>query len=50
MVKRILIWAAVIFVVYYVATSPAGAGHFVHGAFNWLGHAGHSMAIFVNHL
>lgn len=50
MVRRILMWAGIIFVVYYVATSPTGAGHFVHGVFNWLGHAGHSMSIFVNSL
>ena len=50
MAKKVLTWAAIIFIVYYVATSPAGAAHFVHGAFGWLGQAGHSMALFVNNL
>jgi len=50
MVKKVLTWGGIIFVVYYLATSPTGAAHFVHSAFNWLHQAGNSMSRFVNSL
>ena len=50
MLKKVLTWVAIIFVVYYLAAYPTGAAHFVHGAFTWLKGAGHSMATFVNSL
>jgi hypothetical protein len=48
--KKVLSWVLIIFVVYYLATQPAGAAHFVHSVFGWLQSAGHSLATFVNHL
>jgi hypothetical protein len=48
--KKILTWVAIAFVVYYLATQPAGAAHFVHSAFNGLQNAGNSLATFVNSL
>ncbi len=50
MAKKVLTWGAIVFVIYYLATSPSGAAHFVHGAFNWLHAAGNSMSKFVNSL
>jgi hypothetical protein len=50
MLRKIIMWAAVIFIVYYLAAYPSGAAHFLHGAVGWLGKAGHSMATFVNSL
>jgi hypothetical protein len=34
--KKALSWVAIVFVVYYLATQPAGAAHFVHSVFGWL--------------
>lgn len=48
--KKFLTWGGVIFVIYYLATQPQGAAHFVSGAFTWLQHAGDSMSTFVNTL
>jgi hypothetical protein len=50
MLKKVIGWAIVIFIVYYLATNPTGAAHFVHGVFNWLQGAGRSLAKFVNSL
>jgi hypothetical protein len=50
MLKKIITWAVVLFVVFYVATQPAGAAGFVHHAFNGLHSAANSMAKFVNSL
>jgi hypothetical protein len=48
--KKVIIWVIVIFVVYYLATDPNGAGHLLHHAFNGLKEAGHQMTKFVNSL
>jgi hypothetical protein len=48
--KKVLTWAAIAFVIYYLATSPDGAANVVTGALNWLKSAGNSMAEFLNHL
>ena len=49
-VKKALSWVAIIFVVYYLATQPTGAAHFVHSVFGWLQGAGNSLSKFVNNL
>ena len=46
--KKILTWAGLAFVVYYLVTSPAGAAHVVDGAINWLKSAGNSLGAFLN--
>jgi hypothetical protein len=48
--KKVLTWAAIAFVIYYLATSPDGAANVVTGALNWLQSAGNSMAEFLNHV
>jgi hypothetical protein len=48
LLKKIITWAVIIFVVYYLATNPHGAADFVRSAFSWLRGAGSSMATFVN--
>lgn len=50
MLKRILTWAIVIFIVFYLATQPVGAAHALHSAFTGLHHAGTSLSTFVNSL
>jgi hypothetical protein len=50
MLKKIITWAIVLFVVFYIATQPAGAAGFVHSAYNGLHSAANSMARFVNSL
>jgi hypothetical protein len=50
MAKKVATWAAIAFVVFYLATQPAGAAHFVHGVFSWLHGAANSMSTFVNSL
>lgn len=46
--KKILTWAGIIFVVYYLVTSPQGAAHIVDGALNWLKSAGNALGAFLN--
>lgn len=48
--KKVLTWAGVAFVIYYLATSPDGAANVVSGAIHWLKSAGNSMAAFLNHI
>jgi len=48
--KKVLTWAGIAFVIYYLATSPDGAANVVTGALNWLKSAGNSMAEFLNHI
>jgi hypothetical protein len=49
-VKKVIIWVVVLFVIYYLATSPTGAGHLLHHAYNGLKDAGHQLTKFVNSL
>ncbi len=46
--KKILTWAGLIFVVYYLVTSPQGAANVVDGALNWLKSAGNALGAFLN--
>ena len=50
MLGKIIRWAIVLFIVFYIATEPAGAAGFVHHAYNGLHDAANSMARFVNSL
>ncbi len=50
MLRKIITWAIVIFIVYYLATDPSGAASALHHAFNGLKSAGNSMSRFVNSL
>jgi hypothetical protein len=50
MLKKIITWAIVIFIVFYIATEPGGAANLVHHAYNGLHSAGTSLARFVNSL
>jgi hypothetical protein len=48
--RKVITWAIVLFVVYYLATNPTGAAHALQQAFNGLKSAGNSMSRFVNKL
>lgn len=48
--KKVLTWAAIAFVIYYLATSPQGAANVVSGAIGWLKTAGNSLSAFLNHI
>jgi hypothetical protein len=50
MLKKVITWAIVIFIVYYLATEPTAAAHFVHTIWDGLKTAASSMATFVNSL
>ena len=49
-IKKIVQWAVVIFLVWYLITQPAAAGAAVHNLLNLLKHAGTSIATFLNSL
>jgi hypothetical protein len=48
--RKIITWAIVIFLLYYLATNPGGAAHALHNALNGLKSAGNSMSQFVSKL
>jgi hypothetical protein len=50
MLKKILTWGGIAFIIYYLATSPQGAAHVVDGALQWLKTAGNSLSNFLNHI
>jgi hypothetical protein len=50
MLKKILTWAGIAFVVYYLVTNPSGAAHVVDGALDWLKSAGNSLGAFLNRI
>lgn len=50
MLRKVLTWGAVAFIIYYLATSPQGAAHVVTGALNWLKSAGNSLSSFLNNI
>jgi hypothetical protein len=50
MLRKVIGWAIVIFIVYYLATEPTAAASFVHNIWNGLKSAANSMATFVNSL
>ncbi len=48
--RRILGWAVVVFIAYYLFTEPAGAHNAIQGIFNLLNQAGSSLATFLTNL
>ncbi len=50
MLKKILTWGIVIFIVFYLATQPVGSANVIHSAFDALKTLGNSLATFVNSL
>jgi hypothetical protein len=50
MLRTLINWGIVLFVIFYVATEPAGAAGLVHHAYNGLHDAANSLARFVNAL
>ena len=50
MLKRIITWAIVIFVAFYLLTQPRGAANAISSLLNLLRDAGNSLATFVNSL
>jgi hypothetical protein len=48
--NRLIGWALLAFVVYYLFTSPEGAAGFIHSSLDVLRNAGDSLARFVNKL
>jgi hypothetical protein len=49
-IKKILTWAIVIFLGYYLVTRPTGAANAMHNLLNMLRTAGGSLATFLNKL
>jgi hypothetical protein len=49
-IKKIVQWAVVIFLAWYLITQPAAAGAAVHNLLNLLKQAGTSVATFLNSL
>jgi hypothetical protein len=50
MLRKIITWAIVIFIVFYLLTQPSGAAHVINNLLNLLKEAGNSLATFVNSL
>ncbi len=46
--KKIITWAVVVFLIYYLVTQPQGAGHAIGSILGWLKNAGSSLATFLN--
>jgi hypothetical protein len=49
-IKKIVGWAVVVFLAWYLITQPTAAGHAVHNLFSVLQRAGSSVATFLNSL
>jgi hypothetical protein len=49
-IKKVVGWAIVVFLAYYLVTKPHAAGHAVQGLFNMLKSAGDSLATFFSSL
>jgi hypothetical protein len=50
MIRKVVTWAIVVFIVYYLVSDPHGAAGAVHHIVNGLHSAGNSMAKFVSNL
>jgi hypothetical protein len=49
-IKKVVGWAIVVFLAWYLVTQPTGAGHAVHNLLSLLQQAGSSLATFLNSL
>jgi len=49
-VKKVAMWAIVIFLAYYLLSDPTGAAGAMHNLLNLLKNAGSSLATFLNSL
>lgn len=49
-VKKVVTWAIVIFIAWYLITNPTGAAHVMHNLLNGLKAVGTSLATFFNSL
>jgi hypothetical protein len=50
MLRRVITWGIVIFIIYYLISDPSGAANVVHSILNGLTDAGRSLARFVSSL
>jgi hypothetical protein len=50
MLRKVITWAIVLFIIFYVATEPTGAGSLAHHIYNGVHDAANSLATFVNSL
>ncbi len=50
MLKKVITWAIVIFVVFYLVTQPTAAANLIHTWYNGLKSIAHSLATFVSSL
>jgi hypothetical protein len=50
MLKKIITWAIVIFLAFYLLTQPTGAANVINNLLGFLKDAGNSLATFVNSL
>jgi hypothetical protein len=48
--RKVITWAIVVFIVYYLVSDPAGASAAVRSALKGLQSAGNSLSDFVSHL
>jgi hypothetical protein len=46
MLKKVITWGIVIFVIYYLVSNPGGAANVVHSAFDGMKTVGHSFSGF----
>ena len=49
-IKKVVTWAIVIFLAYYLVTKPTGAANAMHNLFNMLKAAGNAVATFLGAL
>jgi hypothetical protein len=49
-VKQAVLWAVIIFIAWFVISSPSSAGSIVHDAFTWVSNTGHSLGSAIHQL
>ena len=50
MLKKVMLWAFVAFLIYYVATDPTAAAGTTTGILDWMHSAASSLAQFASHI